>query len=37
MFFKTYSEIESTWLIISSKEEIILLRDSKQLFVQRFV
>ena len=39
MFFqnKTYSEIESTWPIHSSKEKIILSRDSKELFVQRFV
>ena len=36
-FSKTYSEIESTWPIISHKEEIVLARDGKELFVQRFV
>ena len=36
-FSKTYSEIESTWPINSSKEEIVLLRDSEEFFVQRFV
>ena len=36
MFSKTYSEIESKWSINSSKEEIVLLHDSKELFVQRF-
>ena len=36
-FSKTYSEIESMWSINSSKEEIVLSRDSKELFVQRFV
>ena len=36
-FSKTYSRIESTWSINASKEEIILLRDSKELFVQRFL
>ena len=36
-FSKTYLEIESTWLINSSKEEIALSRDGKELFVQRFV
>ena len=30
-------EIESAWTINSSKQEIILSRDSKKLFVQRFV
>ena len=37
MFFEKYSEIESTWPINSSKEEIVLPRDSKELFVQRLV
>ena len=37
LFSKTYSEIEGTWLIDSSKEETFLSRDSKELFVQRFV
>ena len=37
MFFQTYSEIESTWWINSSKQETVLSRDSKELFVQRFV
>ena len=36
-FSKTYSEIKSTWPIKSSKEEIDLSRDSKELFEQRFV
>ena len=36
-FSKTYSEIESTWPINSRKEEIVLSRDDKELFVQRFV
>ena len=36
-FSKTYSDIESMWSINSSKEEIVLSRDSKELFVQRFV
>ena len=36
-FSKTYSEIKSTWPINSRKEEIVLSRDSKELFVQRFV
>ena len=36
-FSKTYSEIESTWPINWSKQEIVLYRDSKELFVQRFV
>ena len=36
-FSKTYSEIESTWPINSSKEEIVLSRDSKKLFAQHFV
>ena len=34
---KTYFEIKSTWLINSSKEEIALSRDSKELFKKRFV
>ena len=34
---QTYSEIKSTWPIKSSKEEIVLSRDSKKLFEQRFV
>ena len=34
-FSKTYSETESTWPINSSKLEIVLSRDSKELFVQR--
>ena len=34
-FSKTYSEIERTWPINSSKENIVLSRDSKELFVQR--
>ena len=37
MFSKTYSEIKSTWPINSSKEEIVLSRDSKELLEQRFV
>ena len=37
MFFKTYSEIENTWPINSSKQQIVLSRDSKELFVQPFV
>ena len=36
-FSKTYSEIKSTWSINSSKEELVLSRDSKELFVQRFM
>ena len=36
-FSKTYSEIERTLSINSSKEEMVLLRDSKKLFVLRFV
>ena len=36
-FSKTYSEIESTWSINSSKEESFLSHDSKELFMQRFV
>ena len=36
-FSKTYSEIESTWSINSSKEEIVLSRDNKKLFLQSFV
>ena len=36
-FSKTYSEIESTWSINSSKEESLLSRDSKELFMQRFM
>ena len=35
-FSKTYSETENTWPINSSKQEIILSHDSKELFVQRF-
>ena len=35
-FSKTYSEIESTWPINSSKEEIVLSHDNKKLFVQLF-
>ena len=27
----------STWLIETSKEEVVLLHDNKELFVQRFV
>ena len=34
MFFQTYSEIERTWSINSSKEEIDLTRHSKELLVQ---
>ena len=37
MFFKTCFEIESNLSINSSKEEIALSRDSKELFVQLFV
>ena len=29
--------MENTWPINSNKEEIVLSRDSKELFVQRFV
>ena len=36
MFFLN-TEIESTWSINSSKEEIVLSRDSKELIVQCFV
>ena len=36
-FSKTYSEIESTWPINSSKEEIVLSHDNNKLFVQLFV
>ena len=36
-FSKTYPEIESTWLINSTKEKIVLSRDSRELFLQRFV
>ena len=36
-FFKTYSEIKSMWSINSSKEEIVLSCDSKELFAQHFV
>ena len=35
--FPKHSEIESTWPFNSSKQEFVLSRDSKQLFVQRFV
>ena len=35
--FPKHSEIESTWPINSSKEEIALSRDSKELFVQLFM
>ena len=37
MFFQNYSESESTWPFISGKQEVVLSRDSKELFVQRFV
>ena len=39
MFFQNlfWSEIKSTWSIKSSKKEIVLSRDSKELFDQRFV
>ena len=37
MFSKTYSEIKCTWTIGSSKQEIVLSRDSKKIFVQRFM
>ena len=37
MFFQNISEIKSTWQIYLSKEEIVLSRDSKELFVQRLV
>ena len=36
-FSKTYSETKSSWPIKSSKEEIFLSCDSKELFEQRFV
>ena len=36
-FSKLYPEIESTWPINSSKGEVALSRDTKDLFVQRFV
>ena len=36
-FPKTNSEIENTWQINSSNEEVVLSRDNKELFVQRFV
>ena len=36
-FFTTYSEIKSTWSINSSKEEIVLSSDIKELSVQRYV
>ena len=36
-FSETYSEIESTWPIYSSKEEIVFSHDSTELFVLRFV
>ena len=36
MFFLN-TEIESTWSINSSKEEIVLSRDSKELIVHLFV
>ena len=32
-----HSKIQSTWPINSSKEEIVLSRDNKELFVQRFL
>ena len=35
--FPKHTEIGTTWSINSSKEEIVLSRDSKELFVQRFV
>ena len=37
MLFPKHSEIESTWPVNSSKQEIILSRVRKELFVQRFV
>ena len=37
MFSKTYSEIKCMWPINSSKQEIVLSRDGKELFVQHFV
>ena len=37
MLFPKHSEIESTWPVNSNKQEIILSRVSKELFVQRFV
>ena len=37
MFFPKHSEIESTWPVNSSKEDIVLSRDSRELFAQRFV
>ena len=36
-FSKMYSEIKSMWPIKSSKEEIVLSSDSKELLEQRFV
>ena len=36
-FSKIYSEIKSTWPTNSRKEKIVLSRDGKELFVQRFV
>ena len=35
--FPKHSEIQSKWSINSSKEEIVLSRDSKELFVRRFL
>ena len=35
--FPKHSEIESSWPINLRKEEIVLSRDSKELFVQRFM
>ena len=35
--FRKHSEIKCAWPINSSKQEIVLLRDDKELFVQRFV
>ena len=36
MFFQNFSQIESMWPINSSKEEIVLSRDIKELSVRRF-
>ena len=36
MFFQNNSEIRNTWSTNSSKEKIILLHDSEELFVQRY-
>ena len=37
MFFQIYSGIKSNWSNNSSKEEMFLSRDSKELLAQRFV